>query len=75
MLNVGFVEIEVGGRRSVGLDDLVRYPLFAPDFIAFLRRVMPVDRHAELVFSIVVTARKPRRSGSADGAERSRQVS
>ena len=43
MLNVGFVEIEVGGRRSVGLDDLVRYPLFAPDFIAFLRRVMPVE--------------------------------
>ncbi len=46
-------------RRSFGLADLTRYPLFAPDFIDFLRRIMPVERHGELVFSIVVTARKP----------------
>ncbi len=59
LFNVGFVEIEVVERRSVGLDDLTRYPLFAPDFIEFLRRVTPESRHAELVFSIVVTAHKP----------------
>lgn len=57
--NVGFAEIEVVERRPFGLDDLVRYPLFAPDFIEFLRRVMPPHRHGELVRSIVVTARKP----------------
>ena len=52
-------------RSSFGLDDLTRYPLFAPDFIDFLRRIMPVERHAELVFSIVVTARKPQSAPAA----------
>jgi hypothetical protein len=33
--------------------------LFTPEFLDFLRRVMPSQRHAELVFSLVVTARKP----------------
>lgn len=57
--NVGFERIEVGERMSFGLDDLVRYPLFTPDFLDFLRRVIPAHRHAELVRSIVITARKP----------------
>ncbi|MGE0454604.1 MAG: hypothetical protein AB7O37_11150 [Vicinamibacteria bacterium] len=59
LFNVGFVDIEVVERRGVSLDDLTRYPLFAPDFIDFLRRVTGESRHSELVFSIVVTARKP----------------
>lgn len=46
-------------RRPFGLDDLHRYPLFAPEFLDFLGRVMPPGRHAELVVSIVITARKP----------------
>ena len=57
--NVGFIGIEIVERRAFGLEDLTRYPLFVPDFIEFLRRIMPSRRHAELVFSIVVTARKP----------------
>ncbi len=59
--NVGFEDLEVLDRRTFGLEDVARYPLFAPDFLEFLRQVMPPDRHAELVFSIVVTARKPLR--------------
>ncbi len=51
--------IRVTERRAFGLDDLKRYPLFAPDFIDFLRRAMPPRRHSELVYSIVVTADKP----------------
>lgn len=57
--NVGFEEVTVIDRQPFGLDDLTRYPLFAPDFIEFMRKVMPPERHRELVFSIVVTARKP----------------
>jgi len=56
---VGFDGIEVVERKALGLGDLTRYPLFAPEFIDFLRRIMPPQRHAQLVFSIVVTARKP----------------
>jgi len=57
--NVGFEEIRVVARGACGLNDLARYPLFAPEFIDFLRRIMPPHRHAELVSSIVLTARKP----------------
>lgn len=59
LFNVGFERIEVVERKAFGLEDLTRYPLFDPDFIAFMRRIMPPHRHAELVFSIVITARKP----------------
>jgi hypothetical protein len=56
---VGFEEIRVVERRACGLEDLARYPLFAPGFIDSLRRLMPPHRHAQLVSSIVLTARKP----------------
>jgi hypothetical protein len=58
--NVGFEAIEVAERSPFGLDDLERYPLFAPDFIDFLRRVIPPISHAGIVFSIAITARKPK---------------
>ncbi len=57
--NVGFEEIAVVERRPVGFQDIERYPLFAPEFLDFLRKVMPPHRHAELVFSIAITVRKP----------------
>jgi hypothetical protein len=46
-------------RKPFGLEDLARYPLFTQDFLEFMRRVTPPERHARLVHSIVVTARKP----------------
>jgi hypothetical protein len=61
--NVGFVDIAVVEQRSFGLSDIARYPLFTGDFIDFLRRVMPPERHAELVLSIVIAARKPTAGG------------
>lgn len=57
--NVGFADITVAERAAFGLDDLGRYPLFAPDFLEFLRQAIPPARHRELVFSIAVTASKP----------------
>jgi hypothetical protein len=56
--NVGFAAIGVVERSPFGLDDLERYPLFAPDFIDFLRRVIPPSSHSGVVFSIAITARK-----------------
>jgi hypothetical protein len=57
--NVGFVEIALRERAAFGLADLGRYPLFAPDFLEFLRRAIAPARHRELVFSITVAASKP----------------
>ena len=56
---MGFEGVRVVERKPFGLGDLTRYPLFAPDFLDFMRRIVPPERHAELVRSIVVTARKP----------------
>jgi hypothetical protein len=60
---VGFADIAVVERQSFGLSDVARYPLFSSDFIDFLRRLMPPERHAELVLSIVIVARKPLAEG------------
>jgi TusA-related sulfurtransferase len=57
--NVGFEAIAVHDRRPFGLANLTRYPLFTAEFIAFLRRTLPPERHDELVISLVVTARTP----------------
>jgi hypothetical protein len=57
--NVGLETIAVVERAPFGLDDLCRYPLFAPEFIDFMRRAVPVERHRELVFSITISAAKP----------------
>jgi hypothetical protein len=57
--NVGFEDIRVVERRSVGLEQIGLYPLFAADFLDLLRRLTPEENHSELVFSITVTARKP----------------
>ena len=57
--NVGFADITVAERAAFGLDDLGRYPLFAPEFLEFLRQAIPPVRHRELVFSIALTAGKP----------------
>jgi hypothetical protein len=57
--NVGFVDIEVAERTAFGLDEIARYPLFAPEFLQFLRDAIPPARHRELVYSIAVKASKP----------------
>jgi hypothetical protein len=57
--NVGFEEIRVLDRRAFALADLARYPLFSAEFLRFLAEAIPPARHAELVYSIVVTAQKP----------------
>ena len=57
--NVGFEAIEAHERRPVGLTEIGRYPLFTPEFLDFLRHVMPSEHQEAVVYSIVVTARKP----------------
>ncbi|MFQ5947035.1 MAG: sulfurtransferase TusA family protein [Anaerolineae bacterium] len=61
--NVWFDEIQVVDRKPFSLAELARYPLFSPDFLDFLRGVVPPHRHHELVYSVVVTARKPKELG------------
>lgn len=57
--NVGFEKTAVVDRKPFGLAELGCYPLFAPEFLDFLRKVIPLERQGELVYSIAVTAHKP----------------
>jgi len=63
LMNVGFVGVEVPERVPFGLTALAQYPLFPPEFLEFVRRVVPPDRHDSLVYSVIVTARKPHEGG------------
>jgi arsenite methyltransferase len=56
----GFVEITRGEELPFGLDVASQYPLFTPDLIALMRRVIPPERHATVVRSVGYLARKPR---------------
>lgn len=57
--NVGFEAISVVERRAFGIAELERYPLFAPEFLKFLRDRVSAERHNALVWSVTITARKP----------------
>lgn len=57
--NVGFEIITVVERRALGIADLTRYPLFAPEFLEFLREKVSAEYHNALVSAVTITARKP----------------
>ncbi|HSF07434.1 MAG TPA: hypothetical protein VLG10_16765 [Methylomirabilota bacterium] len=61
--NVGFEAVATVDRRPFGIEALASYPVFPPEFVDFLRRVVPADRHDKLVWSLVVLARKPEGTG------------
>jgi hypothetical protein len=42
-----------------GFGDIALSPLFASEFIDFLRLIMLPERHVELVLSIIIAAREP----------------
>ena len=65
LTNVGFKGVATLDRRPLGIDELAAYPIFLPEFLDFLRRVVPADRHDELVWSVVVLACKPEDTGGA----------
>ena len=58
MVNVGFEAPVVFDRRPFGLAVLGRYPVFPPEFVDFVRRVVPPEHHDTLVHAVVITARK-----------------
>lgn len=66
--NVGFEAVAVVDRWPFGIEALARYPLFPQEFLDFLRRVVPADRHGDLVWSLGVVARRPKERGGAHGA-------
>ena len=55
----GFAGVEVLERHPFGLDDAARYPLFTPELIDLMRRLLPKRQQAEVAVAVTVTAEKP----------------
>jgi arsenite methyltransferase len=53
---VGFVDVEIVERHPFQLDDASRYPLFTPELIDMMRRLLPRQRQAEVATAITVQA-------------------
>jgi arsenite methyltransferase len=53
----GFEQIEVHHREPVSVDDLALYPLFTPELIQLMRKLIPSERKAAVATSVVITAR------------------
>ncbi len=55
----GFVEVQRGEERPQGINECQEYPLFTPELIALMRRLIPPERQAIVARSLIFTARKP----------------
>jgi arsenite methyltransferase len=56
---VGFEEVRFSRKRSFGIDDCAVMPLFTPDLIDLMRRLIPPERHDCVATSVIVTGRRP----------------
>ena len=62
--NTGFADIRIENPVPFGLADAALYPLFSPQLIDQMRRLLPAERHDNVATAVLVTARKPPHSES-----------
>jgi arsenite methyltransferase len=55
----GFVDIEMGERASLTLDDVALYPLFTPEVLSLMRRLVPREAQQHIATSVIARARTP----------------
>ena len=66
----GMADIEIDERNALTLDDIAVYPLFTPEVLALMGRLLPDDAQRHIATSVIARARKPAppgRRGSAQG--------
>lgn len=66
MTNVGFADIEVAERRPFSLTDVARYPLFTPDLIELMQRLLPPAQQDQVAVAVTLTAIRPATVASSD---------
>jgi arsenite methyltransferase len=57
--NTGFADIRIENPIPFGLIDAAVYPLFSPELIDQMRRLLPEERHDNVATAVLVTARRP----------------
>ncbi|HEY7561465.1 MAG TPA: hypothetical protein VH650_04750 [Gaiellaceae bacterium] len=55
----GFIDVEVLERSPMGIEDCGLYPLFTPDLLDLMRRLIPPDRQDAVGVAVVVRAHMP----------------
>lgn len=65
---IGFSDIERGEELPYGIAECEQYPMFTPELLALMRRLIHPDRQRVVARSVIYTARKLRR-GSPQGGE------
>ncbi len=53
------MDIRRGEELPFGVDECEQYPLFTPELIALMRRLIPPQRQPAVARSVVFHARKP----------------
>ena len=66
----GLVDVGIGEPQRLTLDDAALYPLFTPEVLALMRRLLPEDTRRHIATSVIVRARRPTSSTPATPAAR-----
>ena len=66
----GFRDVGIAPIEGFGIAECALYPLFGPELLELLRRLVPAERHDRIATSVFVTARKPAAGESLTGRAR-----
>lgn len=55
----GFVRVEVGEGVPFGIDDVEQYPLFTPEVLGLMRRLIPREAQERIAVAVILRADKP----------------
>jgi arsenite methyltransferase len=56
---IGFADVTLGTRIPFGIEHAALFPLFTPDLLALMRRLIPAERQGCVAASVIARARKP----------------
>ncbi|HEX2273326.1 MAG TPA: hypothetical protein VHG90_05595 [Acidimicrobiales bacterium] len=62
----GFVDVEVVDRQPRSIDDFTMYPLFTPELIELMRRLIPPEQQSSVATAVVVRARLAPQPGDSE---------
>lgn len=55
---IGFADVRRGEELPIGVEDCALYPLFTPELLDIMRRLIPAGRQPRIARSVMFLARK-----------------
>jgi len=52
------MDIQRGEELPFGMAEVAQYPMFTPELLALMRRLIPAERQRQVARSVIFTARK-----------------